>query len=186
MFWHEAKENDINLYTYNKSDYLKMTNPKSNKKDSKDSLDDSIKGLNNNILDLTENFKTDMLIPSDWGPGKVVSTDKATKKVVLKIEGNNQEFDMFLLKTYLNIYIYVIFKDANLRDRKVTLSLNIYLDETIGRLKRKLANIFHADEKKVFIVYRGLKLTDDEQKFSEFSLYPHDVFLAVINGTCVY
>ena len=183
MFWHEAKENDINLYTYNKSDYLKLINPKLNKKDS---FDDSLKGLNNNILDLTENFRPDMMIPSDWGPGKVVSVDKANKKVVLKIEGNNQEFDMFLLKPYLNIYICVNFKDANLKDRKVTLSLNIYLDDTIGKLKKKLADIFNADEKKVFIVYRGLKLTDDAQKFSEFSLYVHDVFLAVINGTCNY
>ena len=45
MFCHEIKENDINLMSYNKVDYIKMINPKSNNKD----LDDLQKGNDKNI-----------------------------------------------------------------------------------------------------------------------------------------
>ena len=105
MFWHEGKDNDIKLTSYNKSNYLKLINQKKLLVSSLDSL----KSYDDHILDLSENFKVDMIIPSDWGPGKVVSVNKNTKKVLLKIEGTEHTFDMLELRPYLQIYIHVFF-----------------------------------------------------------------------------
>ena len=184
MFWHETKENDINLISYNKADYLKMMNPKNKKKYSFDASENEL--LDSNVLDLTDNFKVDMMVPSDWGPGKVISVNKNNKKVVLRIEGNEQEFDMFELHSHLSVYIHVFFKDLNLKDRKVIICGNIFLDDTIGRIKQKIAGIFNADEKKVIIVHKFLRLTNDNQKISECGIFSQDTLLVIINGTCDY
>ena len=72
-------------------------------------MDDLQKGNDKNILDITDNFKVDMIVPSDWGEGKVVSVDKVNKKVVLKIEGVEKEFSMLELITsiYCSICAYI-------------------------------------------------------------------------------
>ena len=184
MFWHEERENDINLINYNKSDYLKMVNPKQKKKYSfifSESGEDE-----KNILDLSENFKEDMIIQSDWGPGKVVSVDKVEKKVVLKIEGQEKTFDMYELHPYLLIYIQIFFKDVNLQDKRVVVSANIYLDDTVGKLKNKIADIFKTDKEKVIIANKGEKLTNDNKKLSELGLFYQGDLLVIINGVCNY
>ena len=190
MFWHEAKENEINLISYNKSDYLKMINPKNSKlkdKDSKDSIDeDSKKGLEKNILDLSQPFKVDMWVSSDWGPGKVVSVNKATKKVVLKIEGVDQEFDMFGLHPFLQVYMHVYFKQKELNDKKILLSFNLSLDDTFGKIKKRIANIFKTNPSQVIITHGGEKLSNNNQKVSDCGIYIQDSLLVVINGTCDY
>ena len=183
MFWHESKENDIYLINYDKSDYLKIMNPKKKKKDS---FEDSQKELNNNVLDLTDNFKVDMMIPSDWGPGKVVSIDKEAKRVVLRIEGNEQAFDMFELRSYLLVYIHVYLKDLNNKDRRIIICGNICLDDTIAKIKIKIAGIFNVESKKVIIVHKFKKLTNDNQKISECEVFSQDTLLVVINGLCDY
>ena len=184
MFWHENKENDINLISFNKSNYLKLTNPKIVKLN--DSFDESEKSDSNNILDLSENFKVNMMIPSDWGPGKVVSVNKATKKVVLKIEGNDHTFDMIELRPYLPILLHVYFKDINNKDKRILINFNLFLDDTIEKIKKKIAGIFKADEKKVIIAHKGAKITNNKQKVSECGIYAQDNILVVINGLCNY
>ena len=184
MFWHEEKENDINLMSYNKSNYLKLLNQKNIKLN--DSFDDSQKDDDKKILDFTENFKVDMMINSDWGPGKVVSVNKATKKVVLKIEGTEHTFDMFELRPSLQVNILVHFKDKDMRDRRVFLNDNIFLDDKISKIKKKIAGIFKADENKVIIIHRGEKITNNNQKISERGIFAQDNILVVINGLCDY
>ena len=181
MFWHETKENDINLITYNKADYLKIMNTKNKKKDL---LDDSKVEFDNNVLDLSDNFKVDMMIPSDWGPGKVISLNKKNKKVFLRIEGDEKEFNMFELCPYLLVYIHVFLKDLNLKDRRVILCGNIFLDDTIGKIKKKIADNFNTDQKNVILVHKFLRLTNDNQKISECGIFSKDTLLVVINGTC--
>ena len=50
MFWHESQENEINIFPYNKLDFLKLTTSK-NEKDKEKKL--------NNILDLSDQFLVD-------------------------------------------------------------------------------------------------------------------------------
>ena len=183
MFWHEEKENDINLTSYNKSNYLKIINQKQKLSDS---FVDSQKNEDEKNLDLNENFKVGMIIPSDWGPGKVISVNKTTKKVVLKIEGTEHTFDMIELRPYLQIYIQVFYKDKNFKDKRIILSSNVFLDDTIGKIKRKIAGLFKSDENKVILCFNGIKLTNNNQKLSECGIFSQNNILAVINGLCDY
>ena len=56
-------------------------NPKNNIKGCFDDLQGE---LFDNVLDLTDNFKVDMMIQCEWDPGKVVSVNKETKKWIAK------------------------------------------------------------------------------------------------------
>lgn len=181
MFWNEEKDNDTNLTSYNKSNYLKL---KKHIKNLSDSFSYFQNDDDNNMLDLTENFKVDMMIPSDWGPGKIVSVNKNTKKVVLKIEGMEHTFDMIELRPYLQIYIHVFFKDKDLKDKRIILSSNVFLDDTVGKIKRKIAGFFKSDENKVILSLKGVKLTNNNQKLSECGIFSQDNMLVVINGLC--
>ena len=96
MFWHE-EENDINLISFNKSNYLKMLNPKNAEIEV-----DNQKENKQKILDISDNFRIDMMVPTNWGPGKVVNIDDLTKKVTIKIEGVEQVFDMFEVKELIS------------------------------------------------------------------------------------
>ena len=183
MFWHEVKENEINLLPYNKTDYIKMINPKLN---NKDLFDDLANVDDKNVLDISDNFKVDMLVPSDWGEGKVVSVDKATKKVVLKIEGVEKEFSMFELRPYIIVYTHIYLKDKNGIDKRIILSLNLLMDDTIGKIKKKIAGIFNVDEKNIIIVHEFLKLTNNNQKVSELHLFDKNGLLVIINGKSSY
>ena len=180
MFWHE-EENDINLISFNKSNYLKMLNSKNAEIEVDNQKENKPK-----ILDISDNFRIDMMVPTNWGPGKVVNIDDLTKKITIKIEGVEQVFDMFEIHPYLTIFIHVFFKDQNLIDKKVILNENIFLDDKIGKVKKKISNIFQADETKVIIVHRGQILADNNLKISECGLYEQEPLLVVINGTCVY
>ena len=180
MFWHE-EENDINLIPFNKSNYLKLLNQQNFEKD----VDDQ-KEKKQKIVDISDNFRIDMLVPTNWGPGKVVNIDDLTKKITIKIEGVEQIFDMFEIHPYLTILFHVFFKDQNLIDKKVILNENIFLDDKIGKIKKKISCIFQADETKVIILHKGQILADNNLKISECGLYEQESLLVVINGTCVY
>ena len=182
MFWHEVKENDINLMSYNKEDYIKMINQKPNNKN----LDDLQKGNDKNILDISDNFKVDMLVPSDWGEGKVVSVDKVNKKIILKIEGVEKEFSMFELRPYIVVYAHIYLKDKNGIDKRIILSLNLLMDDTIGKIKKKISGIFNVDDSNIIIVHEFLKLTNNNQKVSELHVFDKSGLLVIINGKCNY
>ena len=182
MIWHEINENDINLIPFNKTSYLKMLNPKmydllANEKD---------KENKQNILDMSDNFQVGMMVPTNWGPGKVVSIDEVTKKVTIKIEGEEQTFDMFELHPYLKINMHVYFKDMNLMDKKVIFNENIFLDDRIGKIKKTISRIFQADLNKVILVHKGQIIDDNNLKISECGFFDQDTLLVVINGTCAY
>ncbi len=179
MFWHEESENENNLLPFSKSNYLNKINPKKKEGDGDDSQKD-------NILDLSDSFKIGMIISSDWGPGKVVSVEKATGKVVLEIEGSEKEFDIFELRPFLQVYIHVYFKDLELKDKRIILSANLLMSDTIGKIKKTIAGMFNTDEKNVIIVHKGEKITNNNKKVSECGLFVLDNLLVVINGTCLY
>ena len=181
MFWHETKENDTNLIPFNKSKYFKILTSKN------DSIEEDNKKENENkILNISDNFRIDMMVPTNWGPGKVVSIDDFTKKVTIKIEGNEQIFDMFEIHPFLKINVHVYFKDLDLKDKKVILVENFFLDDKIGKIKKKLADIFQARETKVIMVQNGKILDDNNLKVSECGFYEQDNLLVVINGICAY
>ena len=180
MFWNES-DKETNLKTFNQKEYFKWLYPQKNQEEK--ILDESKK---DNILDLSDKFKIDMIIPSDWGPGKVVRVNKETKKVVLKIEGQEHTFDMFELQTHLPVYIHVYFKDLNLKDKRIILSSNLSLDDTIGNIKKRIAGIFNAEEKNVIIAHNGEKISDNNLRVSDCGFYVQDTLLVVINGTCDY
>ena len=61
MFWHESQENDINIFPYNKSDFLKLSSAQSYKEKEKNS---------NNMIDLSDDFKIDTIVSTAWDPEK--------------------------------------------------------------------------------------------------------------------
>ena len=187
MFWHEAKENDVNLIPYTKADYLKMMTQKSGKSKEIKSLEEETKSSKDkNVLDLSQPFKVNMIVSSDWGPGKVVSVNNNTHKVLLKIEGVDKEFDMFGLHPYMQVYIHVVYKNLNKEDKRVTISLDIFMDDTIGKIKKRIANIFKTEESKVFLIHNFEKLENNNQKISDCSFFDQDNILVIINGVCDY
>ena len=127
-----------------------------------------------------------MIVPSDWGEGKVVSVDKVNKKVVLKIEGVEKEFSMLELRPYTVVYAHIYLKDKNGIDKRIILSLNLLMDDTIGKIKKKIAGIFNVDDKNIIIVHEFLKLTNNNQKVSESHIYGKTGLLVIINGKCHY
>ena len=180
MYWHES-DNETSLRPFNKRDFNKNISKDKNKEDNKE--DEPNK---DNILDLSDKFKIDMIIPSDWGPGKVVRVNKETRKVVLKIEGQEQTFDMFELQSHLSVYIHVYLKDINFQDRRIIISSNLTMDDTIGKIKKRIAGIFNTEEKNVIIVHNGEKMTNDSLKVSDGGFFVGDNLLVVINGLCDY
>ena len=187
MFWHEAKENENNLIPYTKSDYLKMMTQKNTKsKEDKSSEEDFKNSKDKNVLDLSQIFKVNMTVSSDWGPGKVVSVNNNTHKVVLKIEGVDKEFDMFGLHPYMQVFVHVIYKNLNKVDKRVSISLDIFMDDTIGKIKKRIAAIFRTDDSKVYLIHNFEKLDNNNQKISDCSFFNQDNILAIINGICDY
>ena len=71
-------------------------------------------------------------------------------------------------------------------DKRVILSTNVYLDETIGKIKKRIAGIFKSDENKVILYSKGVKFTNNNQKLSECGIFSQDTMLVVINGLCDY
>ena len=62
----------------------------------------------------------------------------------------------------------------------------IFLDDTVGKLKKKIGRIFNADKEKVIFLHKGVKLTDDDKKLSELDLFLQDNLFVIINGLCDY
>ena len=181
MFWHEGKEHEDNLFSYNKTDFLKMTNQKS-KKNKED--DAEFEHGDKNILDLTDPFRVDMLVSSDWGPGKIISINRTNKTITLDIEGTEKEMGFLDIRPYFQIYLHVYYKDLNLIDKKVVICANIFMDDTVEKLKKKIAALFLTNYNKVLIIHNGRKLSNDSQKLSGCSIYAKEVILVVINGAC--
>ena len=178
MFWDEEKDdNSSNLLPFNKKNYLNLKTKHITNENENDSF-------NENISDFSDTFKEGMIIPSDWGPGKIVSVDKITGKINLEIEGSSKTFDIFELRPYMQIYFHVYFKDMDLKDRKIIFCENIFMNDTIRKIKKKIANIFKIDENKIILVHKGEKIIDNDKKMSECGLFLYDSILVVINGLC--
>ena len=105
---------------------------------------------------------------------------------LIKIEGLDKEFDMYALHPYMQIYIHVIYKNLNKIDKRVTMSIDIFMDDTIGKIKKRIASIFRTDESKVFLIHNFEKLENNNQKVSDCSFFVKDNVLAIINGICDY
>ena len=174
MFWHETNENDVKLMPYNKSDFLKLTNMK-NKKEVKEK---------SHTLDLSDQFQIDSIVSTDWGPGRVISVDKNNKKVRVKIEGEEQEFSMFEVRTMTQVYIYIYFKNIECQDKINIFITNIFSAETVLDVKKRIAKYMGTNANNVILVNNGEKLSKNDVKFSEIGFLGN--ILAIINGTCDY
>ena len=177
MFWHESQENDINIFPYNKSDFLKLTTSNNIKDKEKKS---------NNILDLSDQFQVDTIVSTDWGPGKVISVDRTGKKVIVKIEGEEKEFNMHELRATAQILIHIYFKNIDFQDKRLMYLEKISAGETVLDMKKKVANILNTNENCVTLVYSGMKMTNNNTKLSEIGFYEQGDILAVVNGLCNY
>ena len=177
MFWHESHENDISILPYNKSDFLKLTSSKNFKEKEKKS---------NNIIDFSDQFQVDTIVSTDWGPGKVISVNRDTKKVLVKIEGEEKEFNMHELRATTQILVHIYFKNLDLIDKRIMYLTTISAGETVSDMKKKVANILGTNDSCVTLVHSGMKLTNNNQKFSEIGFYEQDNILAVVNGLCNY
>ena len=175
MFWHEQQENEVNIFPYNKADFLKLTSSKN--KDNEKEL---------NRMDSSDNFQIDTIVSTDWGPGKIVSVNKIEKKVIVKIEGEEKEFNMHDLRTTSQILIMIFFKNLNFIDKKLMFSTIISAGETILDIKKKIANILGTRDNCVTLVLGGEKLTNNNKRCSEIRFYQQDIMLAVVNGLCDY
>ena len=177
MFWHETQENDINIFPYNKADFLKLTTQKN--------INDKEKN-SENIWDLTSQFQIDTIVSTDWGPGKIISVNRNDKKVVVKIEGEEKEFNMSELRTTSNIIFLIYFKNLNMADKRIMFLTTILASETVLDVKKKVAALLGTSDNCVTLVRGGTKITNNNQKFSENRFYEQEVILAVVNGLCDY
>ena len=177
MFWHESKENDINIFPYNKADFLKLTTQKN--------INDKEKN-SENIWDLTSQFQIDTIVSTDWGPGKIISVNRNDKKVVVKIEGEEKEFNMSELRTTSNIIFLIYFKNLNMADKRIMFLTTILASETVLDVKKKIAALLGTSDSCVTLVRGGTKIANNNQKFSENRFYEQEVILAVVNGLCDY
>ena len=58
------------------------------------------------------------------------------------------------------------------------------MNNNIGKIKKKIADIFKADEKKVIIVHKGEKISNNDKRISECGMLVFDSLLVIINGLC--
>ena len=177
MFWHETQENDINIFPYNKSDFMMLSTTKNLKESEKKS---------ENILDLSDQYQVNTIVSTDWGPGKIVSVDRIGKKVVVKIEGEEKEFNMHELRTKTQIMVHIYFKNLDLLDKRIIFLTNISAGDTVLDMKKRVANILGTSADCITLVHGGFKMTSNNQKFSEVGFYDNDNLLAVVNGVCNY
>ena len=191
MFWHEDKENEIKLMPYTRNDYLKVTNKKNlNKKES--NLNDIVNEnkLNffgdKNTADFSDLFRVGMTVSSDWGPGVVISVKKDEKKVKVKIEGMDQEFNMTDLHPFLKVNVQVHLKDKKGIDKRARLLMRIFLDDTVGKLKKQIAEIFGSEANKIILVHNFMKVNEDNKKVVDMSLFNEDTLLFIIKGNSNY
>ena len=112
--------------------------------------------------------------------------NKIEKKVIVKIEGEEKEFNMHDLRTTSQILIMIFFKNLNFIDKKLMFSTIISAGETILDIKKKIANILGTSDNCVTLVLGGEKLTNNNKRCSEIRFYQQDIMLAVINGLCDY
>ena len=174
MFWHESQENDINIYQYNKSDFMKLSSP--------NKLNDNEKKTGN-IVDFSDQFQIGITVATDWGPGKIISINKQEKKVRLKIFDQEQVFNMHELRVNNQIIVHIYFKDMNLLDKKIMYLMTLSASDTILDMKKKIAKILGTSEDRVTLIQENNKITNDNKKFSEIGFYD---LISVVNGRCDY
>ena len=174
MFWHESQENDINIYQYNKSDFMKLSSP--------NKLKDNEKKIGN-IVDFSDQFQIGITVATDWGPGKIISINKQEKKVRLKIFDQEQVFNMHELRVNNQIIVHIYFKDMNLIDKKIMYLMTLSASDTILDMKKKIAKILGTSENRVTLIQENNKITNDNKKFSEIGFYD---LISVVNGRCDY
>ena len=73
-----------------------------------------------------------------------------------------------------------------MQDKKLLYSAKIQAGETILDMKKKVANILGTNDNCVTLVYSGMKMTNNNTKFSEIEFYEQGSILAVVNGVCNY
>ena len=174
MFWHESQENDINIYQYNKSDFMKLSSPNKLKDNEKKT---------GNIVDFSDQFQIGITVATDWGPGKIISINKQEKKVRLKIFDQEQVFNMHELRVNNQIIVHIYFKDMNLIDKKIMYLMTLSASDTILDMKKKIAKILGTSEDRVTLIQENNKITTDNKKFSEIGFYD---LISVVNGRCDY
>ena len=174
MFWHESQENDINIFPYNKADFMKLSSPNKLKDNEKKS---------GNVVDFSDQFQLNTMIATDWGPGKIVSINKQEKKVTLQIEGQEQVFNMHELRINNQILIHIYFKNMDLLDKKILYLTNVSATDTVLDMKKRIAKILGTTENCVTLIQNNYKIKNNDKKFSELGFYD---LISVINGRCDY
>ena len=174
MFWHESQENDINIFPYNKSDFMKLSSPNKLKDNEKKS---------GNVVDFSDQFQLNTVVATDWGPGKIVSINKQEKKVTLQIEGQEQVFNMNELRINNQILIHIYFKDMDLLDKKIMYLMNVSASDTVLDMKKRIAKILGTTENCVTLIQDNNKIKNNDKKFSEIGFFD---LIAVVNGRCDY
>ena len=174
MFWHESQENDINIFPYNKSDFIKLSSPNKLKDNEKKS---------GNVVDFSDQFQLNTVVATDWGPGKIVSINKQEKKVTLQIEGQEQVFNMNELRINNQILIHIYFKNMDLLDKKIMYLMNVSASDTILDMKKRIAKILGTTENCVTLIQDNNKIKNNDKKFSEIGFFD---LIAVVNGRCDY
>ena len=174
MFWHETNDNDVNLISYNKTDFLKLSNL-NNKKEAKEKA---------HTLDLTDQFQIDAIVATDWGPGKVISVDRDNKKIRVRIEGEEQEFNMFEVRTSNQVNIYIYYKNLQYQDKINIFLITIFSSETVLDVKKRIAKFMGVNADNVILVNNNIQLNKNDRKFSEIGYT--NTLLAIINGVADY
>ena len=114
----------------------------------------------------------------------MISVDKINKKVRVKIEGEEQVFNWFEVRTSAQVNVFIYFKNLDLQDKTNIFMTNLSSGETVLDVKKKISKYMGVSTDNVILVHNFLKLTRNDQKLSELG-YSNNL-LAIINGVCDY
>lgn len=159
------------------SPYANNNQSNSNKDNSNSSMKKSSGNAQekvNDFIDLSEKIKKDAIVNTEWGPGKIISVDKANQTCKIKIENEELSFPLMSVNPSLNIYACIIDKSkTNWAMLKVT------FQDTSLSIKQKIAKMYQVHHSQIILIHGGVVISDNKGVF-DIGLFETDDLLIVI------
>ena len=126
------------------------------------------------FIDMSEKIKKDAIVNTEWGPGKIISVDKANQTCKIKIENEELSFPLMSVNPSLNIYACIIDKSkTNWAMLKVT------FQDTSLSIKQKIAKMYQVHHSQIILIHAGVVISDNKGVF-DIGLFENDDLLIVI------
>ena len=128
----------------------------------------------NDIIDFSERIKKDIIVNTEWGPGRIKSVDKENKTCLIAIESDELSFPIMSVNPSLNIYACIIDK---LKTHWMLMKVNF--SDTALSIKQKIGKLYQVHHSQIVLIHSGYVVTDNKSVF-DMSLFEKDDILVVI------